>query len=413
MNLLSTGLNGLASAVLLFLSLVPSPTCAYNWLQFGGDPQHSGNNTRETIIDAANVSSLQRLYQVTLPSPIDGPIVYLYGAQTANGPRDLVFGTTMAGGILALDAHTGQQVWAKQAYTGTCKDAAGYDCTVHSAAAIDPNRLYVYSYSLDGYVHKYQVSDGTEITGGGWPELATLKPDQEKQSSSLVFATAHDGHTYLYVPFASFAGDIGEYQGHIVAIDLGSGAQKVFNMVCSNQTDHFALAPGTPDCPTTGGSVWGRATMVYVPGLDEIFTTTANALFDPSLHYWGDTVVALHPDGTGANGDPLDTYTPTNYADLDNFDLDLGSTAPALLPVSGSKYAYLAVQGGKDEMLRLIDLANLSGQGGIGHTGGEVFSMSVPQTGESAPPLWCGATRRTAARGCSSPTTAASPPSSW
>ena len=52
-----------------------------------------------------------------------------------------------------------------------------------------------------------------------------------------------------------------------------------------------------------------------------------------AVRNWGDSVLALNPDGTGANSQPLDSYTPTNYLDLFNGDLDLGSTAPALLPV--------------------------------------------------------------------------------
>jgi len=35
--------------------------------------------------------------------------------------------------------------------------------------------------------------------------------------------------------------------------------------------------------------------------------------------------MALNPDGSGnANGTPIDSYTPTNYQDLQNADLDLG-----------------------------------------------------------------------------------------
>ena len=95
---------------------------------------------------------------------------------------------------------------------------------------------------------------------------------------------------------------------------------------------------------------------------------TGNAAFSPASHHWGDTVLALNPDGSGnANGDPLDTYTPANFAQLNSLDLDLGSTAPAILPVTDTrKVQNLAVQGGKDQMLRLLNLDNLSGHGGPG-----------------------------------------------
>ena len=225
------------------------PACPYNWLQFGGDSQHRESNVKETLISAGSVSRLKQRFQVSLVSSIDGPLAYLSDVATANGIQDVVYGTTWAGGIVARDAHSGALVWAKQAFSGPCKiKDTPYDCIVHSAAAIDPHLNFIYSYSLDGKVHKYRVGDGSEVLEGGWPELATLKPDLEKQSASLVFATAADGHTYLYVPFASYPGDWGEYQGHLVTINLDDGTQKVFNMVCSDQAVHFTYAPEPPDC---------------------------------------------------------------------------------------------------------------------------------------------------------------------
>lgn len=159
MNALITGLNALVALTLLALTAL-APVCSYNWLQFGGGPQHSGNNQHESLITPANVSQLKRLFQVTLDASIDGPAAYLFGVATANGTQYLIFGTTWVGGILALDAHTGAQAWAKQAFTSPCKIlGTPYDCIVHSVAAIDPNLKYVYSYSLDGKVHKYKVGD--------------------------------------------------------------------------------------------------------------------------------------------------------------------------------------------------------------------------------------------------------------
>jgi hypothetical protein len=120
---------------------------------------------------------------------------------------------------------------------------------------------------------------------------------------------------------------------------------------------------------------------------------TGNGQFAPRNFAWGDTVFSLHPDGTGAgSGAPLDSYTPSNNGFLRKTDQDLGSTAPAILPVPArSPVQHLAVQSGKDAKLRLIDLDNMSGQGGPGHVGGEVGPIiSVPQGGEvlTQPAVW-------------------------
>jgi hypothetical protein len=100
--------------------------------------------------------------------------------------------------------------------------------------------------------------------------------------------------------------------------------------------------------------------------------------------------MTLNPDGTG-NAGPLDSYTPATFAALQSGDLDLGSTAPLILPaIANSKVAHVALQGGKDALLRLVDLSNLSGQGKTGQTGGELAQASIPQGGMmlTAPALW-------------------------
>jgi outer membrane protein assembly factor BamB len=109
---------------------------------------------------------------------------------------------------------------------------------------------------------------------------------------------------------------------------------------------------------------------------------TGNGDFNPAAHDWGDTVFAIHPDGTGAGGDPLDTYTPSNYQQLQNADLDLGSATPAIVPTGSAAFPHIAIQSGKDAKLRIINLDNLSGQGGLGHVGGELSTATLPQGGE-------------------------------
>jgi outer membrane protein assembly factor BamB len=199
--------------------------------------------------------------------------------------------------------------------------------------------------------------------------------------------------SYLYVVTSGYFGDQGDYQGHLVAINLMDGSQRIFNALCSDQAVHLAdrrINSGA-DCSQAQTGIWARAGVVYDPETDKIYLATGNGTFDPTQHHWGDTVFALHPDGTGAHGDPLDSYTPANFAQLQLFDTDLGSTAPAVLPpVAASTLPHLAVQGGKDATLRLLNLDDLSGQAGPGHTGGEVFSLPVPMGGQvlTVPAVW-------------------------
>ena len=46
--------------------------------------------------------------------------------------------------------------------------------------------------------------------------------------------------------------DRGDYQGHITAINLADGSQRVFNANSSDQAVHFAERPDTPDASDDG-----------------------------------------------------------------------------------------------------------------------------------------------------------------
>ena len=364
-----------------------------DWLQFNFDEQHSGNNIKETEIGANTISGLHRLFRVSLPDVADGAPAYLSDVRTTGGIVDLVFLTTRDGHILALDAKTGKTVWEHQYGPGSYKINNGYQpIYTTSSPAVDPDLKYVYSYGLDGYVHKFKVEDGEETKTGGWPELCTLKPFDEKGSSALATATAKDGVSYLYVTNGGYLGDRGDYQGHVTVINLRDGVQHVFNANCSDNSVHFVERPGKPDCPAVQTAIWSRPGVVYDRATDRIYMATGNGPFDPKNHDWGDAIFSLNPDGTGRGGDPVDSYTPSNHHYLNRADLDLGSTAPAILPTPATcSVRSLAVQGGKDMKLRLVNLANLSGRGGPGHTGGEIGRLiDVPQGGMvfTQPAVW-------------------------
>jgi hypothetical protein len=380
--------------VTLALAAALSTGSVGDWPQFDLDARHSGASAQETLIHAGNVHTLHSIYSPTLPAVADGAPAFLSNVPTQQGVKDLLFLTTKSGHILAIDAATGATVWSHLPAT-----TPRYTT---SSPAVDPNRQFVYSYALDGKVYKYPVGgDGTPVTTGGWPEVTTLKPDVEKGSSALSIATASSGVTYLYVANGGYPGDAGDYQGHITAINLATGAQKVFNAACSNQTIHF-VENGSPDSDCTGhvqNAIWARGGVIYDSDNDKLFMATGNGDYDGNVaggggHDWGDSVFALHPDGTGAAGNPVDAYTPTEFQHLEDVDADLGSTAPAILPApAGSNVAHLGLQSGKDAMLRLLNLDNLSshaGGAGPGHLGGELQKIAVPQGGQvlTTPAVW-------------------------
>ncbi len=351
-----------------------------SWPQFDGGPDHSGAVTDARAPGSSEVGDLTNAFIAPLPGVADGAVAFEPNVSTSSGPLDLVFSLTKDGWISAEDAHTGTVIWKHQNGPGGCHiNNGGTICYTTSSPALDPNGLYVYAYGLDGRAHKYAVGTGAEVTTGGWPELTTTKPFDEKGSSALAVASV-GGTSYLYVANGGYPGDRGDYQGHVTTINLNTGAQKVFNTLCSNKTIHFTESAST-DCSNVQSAVWARVGVDYDAATGKVYMVTGNSVFDGS-HNWGDSVIAINPDGSGTASGPVDSYTPTNQAALNSSDQDLGSTAPAIVTApAGSSVANLGVQGGKDQKLRLLNLDDLSGQGGPGHTGGELQIMNVPQGG--------------------------------
>src|SRR4029079_13267158 len=126
---------------------------------------------------------------------------------------------------------------------------------------LDPSRLYVYSYALDGRVHKYETKTGIEVFDSSWPVRVTKKPDVEKGSAALSIATAKNGISYLYASLSAYPepGDEGDYQGHVTAIRLSDGHSRTFNVLCSQH--QFVLGYG--DCSSHQAGVWGRPGVIY------------------------------------------------------------------------------------------------------------------------------------------------------
>ena len=392
--------------VLFAAATTAAPAAATDWLQFGFDASHSGVNPAETLLSPTNVGQLKLLYSTALPGKAEGAPVLLTQVTTAAGTKDVLYLTLNNGTLIALDAASGTSLWAQYpADTNACAIAAS-PCATSSSPALDPNRQFVYSYALDGYVHKYRVGDGTEITGGGWPQLASAKPDVEAQSGALAFATTRNGTTYLYATFAGapwlpdFSGY--DYQGHVTAINLDSGTQTTFNVTCSDQGSvHFVKndpnppVSATPDCVQQwftnnniteadgDGGIWGRGGVTYDASNDRIYISTGNGIFDANNggHDWSDSVLALPAAFDQALTAPLDSYTPVDYEHMMYYDYDLGATGVTLLPAPpGSAKTHIGVQAGKDSNLRILDLDNMNGTGIPGSTGGELSVGSVAQS---------------------------------
>jgi hypothetical protein len=351
-----------------------------DWLRFDFDARRSGVGPARTGITGGNLGRLN-LRRVAVDGTVDSSAIYLHAAKVAGRTRDVAIVTTTYGRTIAFDPGTGKRLWQF-----TPQDIGSYEGSAQITTATpiaDPDRRFVYAASPDGRVHKLRVGNGQEIRSGGWPARVTFDPAKEKIASALNITG-----TSVIVVTGGYLGDAPPYQGHVVMIDRASGRlNAVWNSLCSNR--HQLIDPPA-SCRASDSAIWARAGAVVEPGSGRILVATGNAPFNGSTD-WGDSVLELSRDGRRL----LHSWTPTNQAQLNDSDGDIGSTAPALLPaIDGLR---LAVQGGKDGLIRLLNLARLNGtQGGAGpRLGGELQQIAAPGQTDvfTAPAVWSHAGR--------------------
>ena len=276
--------------------------------------------------------------------------------------HDAFFVTTTYGITLAIDAANGKILWR---WTPPRYSHWAGSARITTATPVaDPSRRWIYAASSDGRIQKLSVATGHAV----WRRSITKLPSHEKIAAALNFTNGR-----VIAVTAGYIGDAPPYQGHVVVIAARSGrVLHVWNSLCSNR--HFIQHP--PTCGASDSGIWGRAGAVVVPGSGKLLVATGNAPWDGRTN-WGDAVLVL-----SSSAKLIGNYTPTNTANLDTQDIDLGSTSPVYLTPK------LIAQGGKDGKIRLLSTARLRGT--RPHKGHELQSVSTPSGSPlfTAPAVW-------------------------
>jgi outer membrane protein assembly factor BamB len=353
-------------------SAAPIPNA--DWTRFAFDAQRSGVGPADTGITARNVGTL-RARTVHLDGTVDSSPIELAAVSVRGRSRDVVVVTTTYGRTIALDARTGGQLWEY-----VPPSIGGYQGSAQFTTATpvaDPDRKHIYVATPDGRIRKLVLATGHEVRSARWPATITYDATHEKIAAALNLTGK-----YVVAVTGGYYGDAPPYQGHVVLIDRRSGRLlHVFNTLCSDR--RVLIVPSS--CGSSASAIWGRAGAVVEPDSGRILVATGNGPFNGRSD-WGSSVLELSPDATVL----LHNWTPTNQDQLSSSDTDIGSSAPAVLPAVGGRP--LAVQGGKDGILRLLDLARPNGTGGGAgpRLGGELQRIATPGSGPlfSAPAVW-------------------------
>jgi outer membrane protein assembly factor BamB len=319
---------------------------AANWPTYHADLARTG-------VDRSSppLRGLRRIWSAQL----DGQV---YAEPLVVGNR--VYAATENNTVYALNAGNGKVAWRR--HLGTPVDASTLPCGnispvtgITGTPAISGGTLYAVAF-LSGYRH---VLFGLRLRGGKVQMRRAVDapgsdPRVHQERSALSVSRGR-----VYVEYGGLTGDCGPYRGRVVSVRArGKAGMKVFTVGVNRE-----------------GGIWAPSGA----GIDRkgnVFVATGNG-DSTSAFDFGNTVIRLTPKLKQTS-----FWRPTNAAELNSNDTDLGSVGPALLG-GGRLFAI-----GKEGVGVTLSASNLGGIGGQLFQGDVCGGGSFGGTAYQAPLLF-------------------------
>ncbi|MGD0587535.1 MAG: PQQ-binding-like beta-propeller repeat protein [Thermoplasmata archaeon] len=304
---------------------------AGNWTTYHGSVSRGG------FLPTGNVTSVHAKWAG--PVGLDGQV---YGEPLTCG--DAIFVATEDDSVYAVNATNGHVLWRTN--LGTPVPGSALPCgdidpsgitgtpvideatgTLYAVAFLDPGQHVLFGVSI----HNGTVLSHVVVDANG------ANPIVEQQRGALLL-----DHGVVYIPYGGLDGDCGQYHGWVVGASTNGSSTLLSYQVPTGRE----------------GGIWGNAGLALGPN-GNLYVATGNSEATTTFDF-GDAVIELSPALT-----ELDYFAPTNWAQLNSGDIDLGSVAPTVLP-NGDIF-----QIGKAGVGYLLSAAHL---GGIG---GQLFNESI------------------------------------
>jgi len=269
-----------------------------NWTTYHGD------NARSGLVSRGPVSSAHPTWSG--PVSLDGQV---YAQPLVCGAD--IFVATEDDSVYAINASTGAVLW--RSHLGTpvpssalpCGDIDPSGITGTPVIDVATGTLYVVAFVMPAPEHELfalSVANGSvrsEVPVDPPGVSATV----EQQRGALALANG-----LVYVPFGGLYGDCGAYHGFVEGVPT-AGTGSILSYQVPTQRE---------------GAIWGPAGMAVAPN-GSLYVSTGNGASTSTFDF-GDAVVELTPALH-----EVDYFAPTDWAQLNRNDQDLGSEAPTLL----------------------------------------------------------------------------------
>jgi outer membrane protein assembly factor BamB len=267
---------------------------------------------------------------------LDGDV---YGEPLVVG--DTVIVATENNSVYAFDAATGKTKW-QTLKLGDPIDGSSLPCGnvnpvgITSTPVADPanNRVYVVGMMKPNHHELIALNLQTGVELFRRPvDASGADPNVHNQRGALALANGR-----VYVPFGGRFGDCGNYKGRIVSVAADGSGQPVEYAVRANRE----------------GGFWGPMGPIVAPD-GSLYVTSGNSDSRQDFDD-GNAVIHLTPDLHAT-----DEFAPSNWAQLNAGDSDLGTVMPQLLDNNR------IFQVGKAGVGYVLDATKLGGVGGELH----------------------------------------------
>ncbi len=313
------------------LCLLSRAAFATDWLTFAHDPQRSGWAFEEDILSPENVAGLELKWKVQVKNEprsltaLTAPVVAT-DVNTPQGVKTLVYVAGSSNHIFALNAENGDIIWTRTFETyATPKNPDHWLCPqgINATPTIDRNTETIYTLAVDGRLYGLDLGTGNIKFG----PIQFVPPFSKNWSLNLVNG----------VIYTSLSQGCGGAQSGVYSLEIRDRNHPVIrNLLISRRG---------------GAGVWGRGGPV-VGKNNRIYAAAGDGDFDPPAGEFGSSIVAVSLPTV----ELLDYFTPTNWRDINKYDLDMGSASPVWF---AHKNFNLLASGGKEGVVYLMDAESL------------------------------------------------------
>jgi outer membrane protein assembly factor BamB len=313
-----------------------APGAPSGWPTYHRDASRSGfDSTGSTF------RTVQRAWR---SQALDGQV---YAEPLVIGNRAFV--ATENDSVYALDAATGKQVW--RTHLGSplpgsslpCGDIDPVGITGTPVADAKAGLIWVVAFVRPGH---YQLVALDLANGAVRWRRAIDPPGTDPLALGQRAALALSNST-VYVAFGGRFGDCGVYTGWVIGVKSDGGGAMLTYQVNSHGR----------------AGIWGPSG----PAIDaagDLYVATGNGNSVRTFDF-GNAVIRLSPDLR-----VLDWFAPANWADLNTYDVDLGSMGPAFV---GDGLIFQAGKEGTGFLLEANRLGGVNGQAFESHVCGSAW----------------------------------------